>query len=219
GRYRTKARGEPGPARQDELLGVDLDAEPESERRAQEPLGLADGEESGLAEDVAVAGEPLPRDAGKGVVDQPVDVGIGPGAVLGRDRVRSKEGRHEAKSGATSKSGDEAEKAQLALRRESVAGFHLDRGRPPTAHPSEPGAGGGEEVLVRGPASGSHGRVEAAAGAGDLGVSHSSDLERELEGPVAGKEDVRVRVDEPGHDGAAARRNAPAAGPEANGPR
>jgi len=133
--------------------------------------------------------------------------------------MRPKERRHEPNTRTTRESRDESKKTELALDREGVARFHLDRGRPPSAHSFQPGAGDGENLLVRGPARGSHGRVNSAAGPRDRGIPPSSDLERELERAIARIEDVRVRIDEPGDDGSAPRRIASAAGTEANVPR
>jgi len=43
----------------------------------------------------------------------------------------------------------------------------------------------------------------AAAVGGDLGVGRAAQAPAQLGAPVSGEHDVRVRVDEPGHDGAA----------------
>src|SRR5208282_3594965 len=133
-RSSARAAREASAAGENELFRVHLDAEPDGERRAQEALGLADGEEPRLAEDIAKSGQPFRNDSGERAPNEQVDVGVGARAVLGRYRVGAEERRHEPKARGPRKTGHEAEQAELALDGERVAGLHLDRGRAVPAH-------------------------------------------------------------------------------------
>ena len=58
------------------------------------------------------------------------------------------------------------------------------------------------EVVFGGRARGAHGAEDAAAFGGDFGVGGPGQAAAQFVAPVAGKHDVRVRIDEAGDDGA-----------------
>ncbi len=92
----------------------------------------------------------------------------------------------------------DAQHLELACRVEPVAGFDLDRGDALAQESIEAGQRGGEESVVIGGARRRHGRDDAAALAGDLGIARAFEAEFELAGARAGEDEMGVAVDEAG---------------------
>ena len=90
--------------------------------------------------------------------------------------------------------------------RQPVAALGLARRRAAAQHLVEAAARRGGERRFGRRARGDDGAEDAAAFGGDLGVGRAGQPPAQLLAPVAGEHDVRVRIDEAGHDGAAVRR-------------
>ena len=130
------------------------------------------------------------------------------GAAIGelrRNGVRGQQRGNDARWAFFVQALDHAEHAQLGFAVEAVAGFGFQRCCPAAQHPVAVAAGGGEELVFRGGAGEPHGSQDAAAGRGNLLVSDAGDALLKFLGAVAGKDQMRVGVNESGCDAAALR--------------
>ncbi len=128
-------------------------------------------------------------------------------------------GRYEAGAAPTPESPHEFEETDLPGVIERVAGLHLDRRCPARGHPVEPTGGRVPELGGRGFPGHPHGGQDPSAPTGNLGVARSLDLPRKLERPLSGEDGMRMRINEPGEDGAAPRVDPAAPSGEADGAR
>jgi hypothetical protein len=90
------------------------------------------------------------------------------------------------------------EHAQLGVGRQAVARLDLDRGRPRAHERVEARAGERDERVDRRGGRAAHGVADAAAAGEDRLVPLAAGARLEVVEPVAGPDEVRVRVDEPG---------------------
>ena len=93
---------------------------------------------------------------------------------------------------------DRAQRRQLGLAVEPVAGFRLRGRRPGTAHPVEVTAKGIPQALFAGGAGGTDSREDPATRGVELLVARPARAERELVHAVAAEARVRVAIDEAG---------------------
>ena len=77
------------------LVGMYLDTEAHLLCGTEQPAGLFHGEDTSLAEDVAVLGKHPLLDEGQHLPDEEVDVVVFPSLVFRGDGMRSQEGRHD----------------------------------------------------------------------------------------------------------------------------
>ena len=107
---------------------------------------------------------------------------------------RQRDGLHGAKPT------DGSQHAKLGLDVEPVSALHL-RGRRATGeHRVEPRQAAGDEVRFRRRAGSGHSLHDASAPGRDLGIAGAGEPVLELVAAIAGKYEVRVRIDETGHD-------------------
>src|SRR5208283_100288 len=106
--------------------------------RPKYPLRLGDGEEAGLAEDVAELREPAAGHLRERRAHDAADVLSRAAEELGSDGVRAEVRRHEPEAGPSREARDQPQQPQLARVVEAVAALHLEARRAPGGHPAEP---------------------------------------------------------------------------------
>ena len=144
---------------------------------------------------------------GQLVVDDRADVRLGPvrpGPELGRDGVRPEVRRHDLDRAFPPEPVGGLDQPDLGLEVETVAGLRLDRRDAVAEHLVEPAASVRHQVVDRGRARRGDRRQDAAAGREDLEVAGAALAQQPLALARAAEQQVRVRVDQPGRDGAAA---------------
>ena len=133
------------------------------------------------------------------------DVVVGPRLVLRRDLVRAQERGHDVDGVRVVETLDDAQLPQLRLERQAVAALRFAGRRAVTGHLVEPRSRGGYQLVFgRRPGRG-HGLQNAAAFGRDLRVRRASEPALQFLAPVAGKDEMGVRIDETRNDAAAAR--------------
>ena len=95
---------------------------------------------------------------------------------------------------------DYAQHSQLGFGVEPVSALRLTGGRARRQHFCQPRARRSRQLIRRGGAGGLHGGENPAARCRNLRIRGARQAAAQLLTPVAGKDDVRVRVDEPGHE-------------------
>ena len=122
---------------------------------------------------------------------------------LGGDGVRAEKGEGDIHRGLVVERQQGFEQTQFRCGLQAVAGLGFDGGRAVGEHAQKARAGLGDERLDAGGARGADGGDDSAAGCQDVEVLGTFEPHLVFLGPVAAPDDVRVRVDETGHDHAA----------------
>src|SRR5205085_3356080 len=186
-RARAEVDGELDGSLLGELIAVQAERQAGSAARLEIPARLHDVERAALDEDVGSFGH-LGR-VRQYVGEREVEVRIRV-VELRRNRVRS-EPRRDAARGP-----DRAERGELGVEIEPVAGLPLERRRSGTQHPFAVATDDVEQLLLRGRARRTDGRHDSAAVRMQLLVARTARSQRELVDAVAGEARVRVTVDE-----------------------
>ena len=207
GRPRADFGGDARPAAQRELVGVDARLQPVALAGLEDVARFVGREHALLAEHVAPLGEPLVGDRRDHLVDDLA--------------ARSRAGRPRNSTGtscapmnvAVSSIGWPAATVLIArsifcsdVEVEAVAALRLGGGRAEaTASPPAACARAVDQVVLAGHARRVDGLDDAAAGGGDVGIGRAGQPAPQLVAPIAGEDEMGVRIDEAGDHGAAAR--------------
>ena len=117
-----------------------------------------------------------------------------------RNGVQAEQGDHHVARRPTARLDAEPHQPQLVLQRQSVPRLHLDGGDAAPREPRQPLPGRAEQGAVARGARRRDRVADPAALFGDLQIRHSREPLRMLSRPIAGEDQVRVRVDEAGRE-------------------
>ena len=201
---RAQFGGQTRATRRPKLVGVQLERIAQRARLFEDAPRLLHGEGGALAEDIAEARVGGKR--GQHPLADEVHIGgavAGMLAVLRRQGVRAEKCRHDGRQ--IRRGGQRAhhgQAARLALGIEPVAGFALDGGGTVGGERLQAAAPQGEQRLLGGGAGGAHGAEDAASLPRQLFVGDARVAQLELFGAVAREDEVGVRIDEAGQNGA-----------------
>src|SRR5688500_4057466 len=203
----AERRRELGTARGAQLVRMQLDAEPGSPGRLENRSRLLDGVDARLAEDVREARQSLAGDRRQRLGEQEAD-GVAArawgGSVLEWNLVRAEPRRHEPKREHLAEPSDRAQRLQLVLEGEPVAGLHLDGRRAVRRERAKARQRERDELVLAPLAKVAHGGVDSPAATGDRHVVEPGRTQLLLLVTRPPEDGVGMRVDEARRQDAAA---------------
>jgi hypothetical protein len=166
--------------------------------------GVFRREHTCLAEDVAPFGQAFGGDRRNHVLDDQIDVALAASAVLDRHFMRAHERGRQLDRLRRVQIADHVQHLQFGFGGQPVAALRFGGGGAAAQHLGEPPAGVGRQYRLARVARGQHRAEDSAAFGGNLLIAGAGHPPPELRAPVAGEHDVRMRIDEAWHHGAAA---------------
>ena len=174
---------------------MDAKAEAVLLRRGEHGAGFVDGEGVIVAERVAVARQAGGGDFGDQLFGNRADVFAAAIGEFRRDGVRGQQSGNDACGAFFIEPREHAQHAQFCVAIETVAGLGFESGRAAAQHPVAMAARGGEQFVFACGTGQLDGAQNAAAGRGDLLIGGAGNALLEFVGAVAGKDEMRMRID------------------------
>ncbi len=188
--------GKPGAAQIGKLLGVKLDGKPELLRCGKDLIHLGDRKGDAFAEAINRIGELCPGDGRQCLVADEIDIAGMIVTIFGGKGVGAEIARHHIDWMAFSQSARDTEHLELGLDIETIARFDLDRRHALGKQAFESSRCGFEQIFFACRACGAHGREDAAARLGDVGIGDAVEALLEFLGAVAAIDEMGVAVDQ-----------------------
>ncbi len=204
GRPRAHVRRHAAAAARRELVGVDARHQSGALAGLENRDRLLGREEPGVAEDVAPLGQAFSGHARDHLVDHARHVVAAPRLVLARDVVRAEERRDDVDGVASVEMSNRAQLCQLRFGGQAVAALRFAGRGAGREHLVEARPCGVGELGLRRRARQGDRLHDAAALGGNRLVGRALQTAAQLVLSIAGEDDVRVRIDEAGNDGAPA---------------